>query len=45
MLCDHSFVSKQAFYSIETFSFPLKIGVFRVAQKLVQLTLGSNKLI
>ena len=37
--CDHSFIPKQAFYPTETFIFELKIGVFEVAHKLVQLTL------
>ena len=39
MSCDHSFIPKQAFYATETFIFELKLGVFGVAHKLVQLTL------
>ena len=39
MYCDHSFIPKQAFYATDTSIFELKIGVFRVAHKLVQLTL------
>ena len=39
MSCDHYFIPKQAFYATETFIFELKLGVFGVAHKLVQLTL------
>ena len=38
-LCDHCFMRKQAIYTPETFIFQLKLEVFRVAQKLVQLNL------
>ena len=38
-LCDPSFMPKQAFYTPETSRFQLIIGIFRVAHKLVQLTL------
>ena len=39
MSCGYTFILKQAFYATETFFFELKIGVFGVFHKLVQLTL------
>ena len=38
-LGNQSIMPKQAFYTPETFIFQLKIELFRVAHKLVQLTL------